>query len=112
MSSQTSHMESSKTGRNWVQAIVRFREFGILVFIVLLIGAVSIRSPYFLTVDNFRDILLNISILIIVALAGVGLKCNIESLLKPGIRPILLGVATSAAVLVSSITTIGWILHL
>ena len=50
--------------------------------------------------------------LIIVALAGVGLKCNIESLLKPGIRPILLGVATSAAVLVSSITTIGWILHL
>lgn len=48
--------------------IVRFREFGILVFIILLIGAVSIRSPYFLTVDNFQDILLNISILIIVAL--------------------------------------------
>ena len=50
--------------------------------------------------------------LIIVALAGVGLKCNIESLLKPGIRPIFLGVVTSAAVLVSSITTIGLILHL
>ena len=49
---------------------------------------------------------------IIVALAGVGLKCNIESLLKPGIRPIFLGVATSAAVLISSITTIGLILHL
>ena len=50
--------------------------------------------------------------LIIVALAGVGLKCNIEALLRPGIRPIFLGAVTAAAVFLSSITTIGLILHL
>ena len=50
--------------------------------------------------------------LIIVALAGVGLKCDIGSLIKPGFRPILLGALTSIAVLISSITTIGFILHL
>ena len=50
--------------------------------------------------------------LIIVALAGVGLKCNIEALLMPGIRPLFLGVVTAAAVFVSSMTTIGLILHL
>lgn len=47
----------------------RFREVGIAVFILILVLAVSLRSPNFLTVSNFRDILLNISILVIVALA-------------------------------------------
>lgn len=46
----------------------RFRETGISIFIILLIVVVSLRSPNFLTLDNFRDILLNISILAIVAL--------------------------------------------
>jgi uncharacterized integral membrane protein (TIGR00698 family) len=50
--------------------------------------------------------------LIIVALAGVGLKCNIKSLLQPGFRPIILGAVTSAAVFISSMTTIILILHL
>lgn len=52
-----------------VEAIVRFREVGILFFIVLLAALVSLRSPAFLTTGNFENILLNISILVIVALA-------------------------------------------
>jgi rhamnose transport system permease protein len=49
--------------------LLRFREAGISLFILLLVFAVSLRAPSFLTADNFRDILLNISILTIVALA-------------------------------------------
>src|SRR5690348_5787482 len=52
-----------------VQAVVRFREVGIIAFILVLAALVSLRSPAFLTVSNFQDILLNISILAIVALA-------------------------------------------
>ena len=44
--------------------------------------------------------------LIIVALAGVGLKCNIKSLLAPGPRPILLGALTAFAVFLSSLTAV------
>ncbi|MCB9077758.1 MAG: ABC transporter permease [Anaerolineaceae bacterium] len=49
--------------------LARFREVGISIFIVLLMIIVSLRSPNFLSLENFRDILLNISILAIVALA-------------------------------------------
>jgi rhamnose transport system permease protein len=49
--------------------LARVRETGIVVFIALLVAGVSLRSPYFLTLENFRDILLNISILAIAALA-------------------------------------------
>ncbi|HSM56270.1 MAG TPA: ABC transporter permease [Candidatus Sulfomarinibacteraceae bacterium] len=48
--------------------LVRFRELSIIIFILLLIGVVAIRSPAFFTIGNFRDILLNISILVIVSL--------------------------------------------
>jgi len=54
---------------NFLPAIARFRETGISIFILLLIVAVTLRNPSFLTADNFTDILLNISILVIVALA-------------------------------------------
>jgi rhamnose transport system permease protein len=54
---------------NPLSVIARVRELGIGIFILLLITAVTLRNPNFLTVDNFRDILLNISILVIVALA-------------------------------------------
>jgi rhamnose transport system permease protein len=47
----------------------RHREAGISLFILILAVLVSLRAPAFLTVENFRDILLNISILSIVALA-------------------------------------------
>jgi rhamnose transport system permease protein len=49
--------------------LVRFREAGISIFILILVFAVTLRAPSFLTIDNFNDILLNISILTIVALA-------------------------------------------
>jgi rhamnose transport system permease protein len=42
---------------------------GLSVFIIILVVAVSLRAPGFLTVNNLRLILLNISILVIVALA-------------------------------------------
>lgn len=55
-------------GGRLVAALVRFRELGIVAFMLLLAALVSLRAPAFLSVDNFRDILLNISILVIVAL--------------------------------------------
>lgn len=54
---------------NLLWALIRFREAGISIFILILMTAVTVRAPSFLTVDNFKDILLNISILTIVALA-------------------------------------------
>lgn len=57
----------SRYGLLWT--LLRFREAGISLFILLLVIAVSLRAPAFLSVDNFEDILLNISILAIVALA-------------------------------------------
>lgn len=48
--------------------IARFREAGISLFIIFLVVIVTLRNPAFLTADNFEDILLNISILAIVAL--------------------------------------------
>lgn len=54
---------------SWLQTVMRFREAGIIFIIVLLSVAVTLRSPMFLSLDNFRDILLTISILAIVALA-------------------------------------------
>ena len=54
---------------NLLWTLVRFREAGISIFILILVVAVAVRAPSFLTVDNFKDILLNISILTIVALA-------------------------------------------
>src|SRR6476661_5104093 len=58
-----------RAGSRLIQAVVRLREVGIMLFIVVLSAAVSLRSPAFLTADNFNNILLNISILVIVALA-------------------------------------------
>src|SRR5436190_16918568 len=55
---------------NLILLLVRFREVGILFFTLLLVFVVSLISKQgFLTVDNFLDILLNISILAIVGLA-------------------------------------------
>jgi rhamnose transport system permease protein len=57
----------SRNGLLWT--LIRFREAGISLFILILMVAVTLRAPSFLTVDNFKDIFLNISILAIVALA-------------------------------------------
>ncbi len=54
---------------NLLWTLVRYREAGISIFILILVFVVTLRAPSFLTTDNFNDILLNISILTIVALA-------------------------------------------
>jgi rhamnose transport system permease protein len=54
---------------NLLWTLVRYREAGISIFILLLGFVVTLRAPSFLTADNFNNILLNISILAIVALA-------------------------------------------
>lgn len=51
-----------------VGRLVRAREMGLVVFLALLVFVVSLRSPYFLSQENLRDILLDISILVIVAI--------------------------------------------
>src|SRR6476661_5768407 len=54
--------------RGWLQAVVRFREAGIILFILVLALAVSLRTPAFLTATNFNNILLNSAVLVIVGL--------------------------------------------
>jgi rhamnose transport system permease protein len=54
---------------NRLRTLIRFREFGIILIILILAILVSLRAPVFLTLGNFRDILLDISILVIVSLA-------------------------------------------
>lgn len=58
---------STRPGLLWT--FIRFREAGISIFILLLVLLVTLRAPSFLTLDNINNILLNISILTIVALA-------------------------------------------
>jgi len=70
MQNSTSATQSVRSNlSNLVWTLVRFREAGISTFILLLVFVVTLRAPSFLTTDNFNDILLNISILAIVALA-------------------------------------------
>ena len=63
-------VQTQPTSRmNLLWLVTRFREAGIGIFIVVLVVLITLRAPAFLTFDNFNDILLNISILSIVALA-------------------------------------------
>jgi rhamnose transport system permease protein len=55
-------------GRNLFLFLANIRETSIFVFIILLVILVSLRSPYFLNVDNFRDIFLDIAILSMIAI--------------------------------------------
>jgi len=59
--------QPSRSSLLWT--LVRVREAGISIFILILVVAVTLRAPSFLTFKNFNEILLNISILAIVALA-------------------------------------------
>lgn len=65
-------MNAAATGerksRSLFLTLVRFRELSIIIFILLLIVIVSLNTTAFFTTENFRNILLNISILVIVAL--------------------------------------------
>jgi rhamnose transport system permease protein len=53
---------------NLVDAVARFREIGILIFLVGLIIVFSVRTPRFFSGGNFRDILLDTSLLTIIAI--------------------------------------------
>ena len=57
-----------RESRSLLLTVLRFRELSIIIFILLLIVLVGLNTPSFITADNFRNILLNISILVIVAL--------------------------------------------
>jgi rhamnose transport system permease protein len=63
----TTSLEKSKPGL--ASYFARFRELALIGFIVLLVALISLRNPNFLTFTNFKDILLDISILAMVALA-------------------------------------------
>lgn len=54
--------------RNLFLLLANVRETSIFIFIILLVVAVSLRSPYFLNAENFRDIFLDIAILSMVAI--------------------------------------------
>ena len=54
-------------GKEMLLTIVGSREAALCLFIILLAVVVSVRSPYFLTIKNLEDILLNIAVLSIVA---------------------------------------------
>jgi rhamnose transport system permease protein len=54
---------------NLLRNLTRSREFGIIIFILILALIVSLRAHVFFTTGNFRDILVDISILVIVSLA-------------------------------------------
>lgn len=58
-----------RPARGLLHAVAAYREVGIAVMLLVLAALVSLRNPAFLTLNNFRDIVLNISILVIVALA-------------------------------------------
>ena len=63
----TTPLEKSKP--SLVSLFARFRELALIGFILLLIALISLRNPNFLTFTNFKDILLDISILAMIALA-------------------------------------------
>lgn len=66
---QASAHEAPPRQRNWMLTVARYREVGILIFILIMVVGVSLRSgAAFFSLTNFRDILMNISILLIVAL--------------------------------------------
>ena len=67
--SPTTATRSPASRPSLLWTIIRFRDAGIGIFILILVALVTLRAPSFLTVDNFQDILLNISILAIAALA-------------------------------------------
>ncbi len=60
-------LRDARERRNLLLLLASVREAGILFFIIVLVIVVSLCSPYFLTVDNFRDILLDIGVLSILA---------------------------------------------
>lgn len=64
----TMDQQEKKQRSNLLWNMLRFREASISFIIIILVIAVTMHTPSFLSADNLTDILMNISILIIVAL--------------------------------------------
>ncbi len=62
-------LKNERRSTNFFVLFARFREFGIIGFIILLVLVVSLSTSNFLTLTNLRDILMDISILVMVSLA-------------------------------------------
>ena len=60
---------STASRGSFLLTLALFREIGLSIFILILVAVVTIRSPDFLTLRNLNEILMNISVLVIVALA-------------------------------------------
>lgn len=53
---------------NKTSFLARFREVGILVFLVLIMVLTSLKAPQFHTLENFQNILLDIPLIIVIAM--------------------------------------------
>ena len=58
---------SDRKNTNLLLRIAGFREIGIVIFLVVVVAVISLRTPAFLTADNLYDIALDSAILAIVA---------------------------------------------
>lgn len=67
MESNSALKVKNKKNSNLLTAFSTWRELGIVAVTLLLMGAITLRSPYFLNVANFEDILVAISLTVIVA---------------------------------------------
>ncbi|MCP8967761.1 ABC transporter permease [Ectobacillus ponti] len=112
-------LEKSIPTTSWLAAVAKFRELGLLVFIVLLSIMVQLRNKSFLTVENLNDMVTNTAILSILAVGMMivlitrGIDLSIGAVIalsgmiaaktvsaNPGLNPvvaILLGIAIGIA---------------
>ena len=67
MESNSALKVKNKKSSGLLTAFSTWRELGIVAVTLLLMGAITIRSPYFLNMANFEDILVAISLTVIVA---------------------------------------------
>ena len=68
---------------SWIDTIVRAREVSLIGVLAILVIAVSIAEPRFLNAQNLRDILLNVSI---VALLAIGQTIDVQIFNRDGER--------------------------
>lgn len=67
MESDSALKVKKNKSNSFLTAFSTWRELGIVAVTLLLMGAITLRSPYFLNVANFEDILVAISLTVIVA---------------------------------------------
>jgi rhamnose transport system permease protein len=67
MESNSAQKVKNKNSSVFLTAFSTWRELGLMAITLLLMGAITLRSPFFLNVANFEDILVAISLTVIVA---------------------------------------------